>query len=158
MLCALVLSIGACNNHNTSITEEENTNDTIVKSNDSIKTYRIKSGKMLFDMNCSACHIPNSNGVAPPFQRLRNTQSIDWITAFVQNNITLREKGDIRAIYIYNKWALMSMNTHENLSKEDIIAILDYVDSFPYDEKNYEFRNISKEDMIKFNQTRETNY
>lgn len=139
--------IPACNNSSTNTTETKEYDGKSGK--DSLQALYYDHGKKLFESNCNSCHAPDKRLVAPPFQRLREVADTNWIVAFVKNNETLRAKGDIRANYIYKKFGGMLMSTFPDLTKADIIAILDYVDTYPYDDKEYLFRKADTATMKK---------
>jgi hypothetical protein len=60
--------------------------------------------------------------------------------------------GDIKSIFVFNKWQHMVMPKYTNLSDSQILLILDYVDSFEYVEMNngldhYSHRKLSINSM-----------
>ena len=102
----------------------------------------------MFLKNCSSCHAPTQTLTAPPFQKIRDDYGLDWTIAFVNNPNSLIKKKDAKALYgLYRFGAQLPF---KDLSKEDIIKILDYVDSFPYDSSNYLYRKLSDTEKAHF--------
>jgi cytochrome c551/c552 len=98
------------------------------------------------------CHHPNKKMVAGPFQKIREDYGEKWCIAYVKNNDSMREAGDIKSIFVFNKWQHMVMPKYTNLSDSQILLILDYVDSFEYVEMNngldhYSHRKLSINSM-----------
>jgi hypothetical protein len=50
---------------------------------------------------------------------------------WIRNNEALRASGDREAIAIYNEYSGLAMNVFENLSREDIKAIIAYFKEYP---------------------------
>ncbi len=140
----------------------QDNNDSIMKSKvkltheDSINSI----GKKLFNLECAPCHAPTHKVIGGPFQRIRQDYGEKWTMAFIKNNESFRETGDIRSNYIYYKYGGAAMPIYPYLTDKEIILILDYVDSFPYVEEEYgldfySHRKISIDSMkayIKYNE------
>jgi hypothetical protein len=99
-----------------------------------------KSGEILFKENCAPCHAPNKPLVGPPFQKIRSDYGLDWTVEFVQHSTSMIKAKDTKALYIYYLYKKMPHNTFPNLIRKDVIKILDYVDTFPYDSVQYQHR------------------
>lgn len=84
------------------------------------------NGKQLFWANCASCH-SNGGGEAtgPSLCGVRNRHSLEWIVKFTQNSQLMIASGDPEAISEYNG---VLMNAFPQLSRREIIAILDYIE------------------------------
>ncbi|MGN6399015.1 MAG: c-type cytochrome [Flavisolibacter sp.] len=96
-------------------------------------------GKKLFYKMCSTCHAETTTKSGPPFQRVRQIRGKPWVYKFMKNAayiLTTDKQGKkLRKQFKYIMPSYM-------LSKEEIDAICDYVDTFPYNanSKHYKFR------------------
>jgi cytochrome c551/c552 len=129
-------------------TDQFEDKNVIIPNND----YKVMTGKALFNWTCASCHHPNKKMVAGPFQKIREDYGEKWCIAYVKNNDSMREAGDIKSIFVFNKWQHMVMPKYTNLSDSQILLILDYVDSFEYVEMNngldhYSHRKLSINSM-----------
>jgi hypothetical protein len=97
------------------------------------KAKQIERGKSLFyKKGCSSCHAETTKKLDFPFQRDREIYGREWVYQMIWNNQLLRIK-DIRALELFKKCYNTFMPVWPNMTKADIDAICDYVDSFPYD-------------------------
>ncbi len=88
-------------------------------------------GKALFMSNCAACHNPIKDATGPALQNMDKTfPSKDWGYNWVHNSAALVASGDPTATAIFNKFNKVPMTPFPQLSKEEIDAILKYVDDF----------------------------
>jgi cytochrome c551/c552 len=113
-----------------------------------------ETGKELFIKNCSACHKEDRYFVAPPFQKIRNDYGLNWTARFIKNPFKLFEEKDSRALYGRYKFQLAQPAF--NMSNQDLNKILEYVDSFPYDSVQYQYRKLSEKERRKFIDSVET--
>ena len=77
--------------------------------------------------------------VAPPFQKIRTDYGMEWTIEFLKDPSSLFTKRDSKALvskYLFQ----LSQPSFSNLTKGQIIKILDYVDSFPYNSDQYQYR------------------
>jgi hypothetical protein len=109
-----------------------------------------KSGKTLFNQNCGSCHRPNNTLIGPPFQRIREDYGLQWTVKFVRDNQLLLRQKDIKAQYIYLLYNKALQPKFSNLTSNDIVKILDYVDTFPYDSTYYSHRKVPDLDREKY--------
>lgn len=107
--------------------------------------YDIEHGKKLFMANCAACHNPTTPVVGPPFQLIRQDYDTNRIFAFIRNHDSFSKSDDIKAKYLYTVWHQTSFSTKfHNLNNNDLLAILNYVDTFSsYNAKYYNHRKLS---------------
>lgn len=89
----------------------------------------VQKGKELFEQQaCMACHAIDRVLVGPALKDVTKRRSKDWLHSWIHNNVKLRESGDADAIAIYKEYNSAAMNVYENLSTEDIDAILAWID------------------------------
>lgn len=107
--------------------------------------YDIEHGKKLFTANCSMCHHATKAIVGPPFQFIRKDLDTTWIFNFIRNHNSVVTSDDIRAKYVYRIWNRTTVyENYSYMTNDDIIAILNYIDSLPgYTPKYYNHRKLS---------------
>jgi len=88
-------------------------------------------GQALFKANCASCHNPLKDATGPALQNIDKTfPSKDWGYNWVHNSQTLVQAGDKDAVAIFTKFNKVPMTPFPQLSKDDIDAILAYVDNY----------------------------
>ena len=88
-------------------------------------------GKALFSSNCASCHNPLKDATGPALQNVDKTfPNHDWVYNWVHNSSAVIASGDPFANNLYNKWGKTQMTAFPTLAKEDIDAILKYVDGY----------------------------
>jgi len=88
-------------------------------------------GKALFQSNCASCHNPLKDATGPALKNVDKTfPSKDWVYGWVHNSSAVLASGDKFANDIYNKFGKTQMTAFPQLSKDDIDAILKYVDNY----------------------------
>ncbi|MCP1385122.1 c-type cytochrome [Runella salmonicolor] len=86
-------------------------------------------GKELFDKNCISCHSSSDEMVVGPgLKGITQRRSEEWILKWVQNPQKVLASGDKYANDLYLKFNKASMTPFPSLSKEDIGAILAYIE------------------------------
>jgi cytochrome c551/c552 len=81
--------------------------------------------------NCASCHNPLKDATGPALQNIDKTfPSKDWGYNWVHNSAAVIASGDATATAIFNKFNKVPMTAFPQLSKDDIDAILKYVDDF----------------------------
>lgn len=87
-------------------------------------------GKKLFETNCARCHYTSDKKlVGPGLAGVRQRwSSQDNLIAWIQNSAEYLKTGDKYAIDLYEKYNRAAMPAFTNLSKDDVLAILDYID------------------------------
>ena len=99
---------------------------------------QIARGKALYKA-CVNCHGTTKGVAAAPLQRIRQVRSMEWIYKMVQNPARFAyENPKAKAVFEKSRYMKPSYPT---FTKSEIIAILDYLDSLPFDSRNYSHRN-----------------
>jgi cytochrome c553 len=89
-----------------------------------------QQGHLLFVRHCASCHHQDMQQklTSPALGGVQNRWRDDKaLYAFIRNSQQLIGKGDPRAVRLWNSWKPTLMNSFEQLSDEDIAAILRYV-------------------------------
>ena len=88
-------------------------------------------GEALFKANCAACHKPDADFTGPALQGWKSrVPSVEWVYKWVANSASVIET-DAYAKTLFNKWNKVQMTAFgTQLKKDDIDAILKYVDDF----------------------------
>ncbi len=96
----------------------------------SVDTYAA-DGAALFKANCASCHKPDKDFTGPALQGWRDrVPNEEWIYKWIANPASMVETDDY-AKNIYNKWNKTTMTAFgSQLKKEDVDAIMQYVDDF----------------------------
>jgi hypothetical protein len=123
----------------------------------SFKQQTVETGKELFEKNCASCHKPTVYFAAPPFQKIRDDYGTRWTIEFVKDAMKLIQKRDVKALFGHYKFQL-AQPSFTNLTTREIIKILDYVDSFPYDSSQYEYRKVSESEKREYVDSIESQY
>lgn len=94
----------------------------------------IAAGKGLFRTNCGSCHNKNmkSDMTGPALSGVRDRWSDFPITDlynWVKNSSKMVEENHPRALDVYTEWKRSPMTSFNNLTDEDVEAILTYVES-----------------------------
>ncbi len=89
----------------------------------------IKTGAELFKGKCASCHALNSKVVGPALADVGKRRSHEWLLAWIKNNEKLRKSGDADAIAIYEEYNGTVMNAFEDLSDDQINAIIMYTEN-----------------------------
>jgi hypothetical protein len=98
-------------------------------------TKQLEKGKKL-SISCTNCHGTTKKIVAFPIQRIRQYRGKEWAYRIVQNPFKFAaENPKARRLFDNTSW----MPSYK-LSRAEIDAIYDYLDSLPYDEKEYTHR------------------
>jgi cytochrome c551/c552 len=88
-------------------------------------------GKALFQSNCASCHNPLKDATGPALQNVDKTfPTHDWVYGWIHNSSAVIASGDPFANALYNKWSKTQMTAFPALSKDEIDAILKYVDDY----------------------------
>ena len=98
---------------------------------------QLETGKTLAAV-CITCHGTTTAVLADPLQRIRKLRTSDYIYKLMQNPMRFADENRT-AKKVFAKRGLQ-MPAFPKLSRDEINAILDYVDSLPYDKNNYKDR------------------
>ncbi|GGD72655.1 hypothetical protein GCM10011514_40950 [Emticicia aquatilis] len=86
-------------------------------------------GKEIFNQNCVQCHSPTDEVVVGPgLKNISKRKSTKWIINFTKNPQRIIDSGDKYAISLFNKFNKTQMTAFQNLSDEEIKAIIKYLD------------------------------
>lgn len=86
------------------------------------------NGEKLFRNNCAACHnTSNEILIGPGLKNITERRSLDWIVKWIHNPQKVIKSGDKYANKLFNKYNQAEMVAYPNLSEEDIIDILKYI-------------------------------
>ena len=87
-------------------------------------------GKALFMSNCASCHNPIKDATGPALQNVdKHSHGKEWIYTWVKNPPAMLASGDAHAKELQAKFGAV-MTAFPSLSKDDIDAILKYVDDY----------------------------
>ena len=87
-------------------------------------------GEAIFKAQCANCHKPNQDYTGPALAGVRNrAPSKDWVYKWVANPSAMIA-SEPYAKALFEKWKPTVMNGFPALKKEEIDAILDYVDAY----------------------------
>ncbi len=88
-------------------------------------------GTALFKEKCSSCHKPDKDFTGPALQGWKERQPAGWIYKWVAGPAAVIGSGDKYATELYAKWKGSGMMSNfADLKKDDIDAIMKYVDDF----------------------------
>lgn len=89
-----------------------------------------QDGEALFKANCAACHKPDKDFTGPALKGWKDrVPEGDWIYNWIANSTSLRET-DKYAKEISAKWNNVIMTSFTSLKKDEVDAILKYVDDY----------------------------
>ena len=87
-------------------------------------------GEALFKANCGSCHKPDKDFTGPALQGWKSrVPNVEWVYKWVSNSTDLRQT-DPYAKQLFGKWNSVMTAFGSQLKKEDIDAILKYVDDY----------------------------
>lgn len=90
---------------------------------------QIKSGKVLFDQNCSTCHNFNENAIGPNLSGVTRQVDSDWIKGFIKNPKEYFNAEDERAVKLLALYK-NEMPGFPSFSDSDFNSILSYLHTF----------------------------
>lgn len=95
---------------------------------------RVEEGAALFKANCSSCHGVNRKLTGPALAGMSDRwESEDNLIAWIRNNQEFLATGDPYAVALYNEYNQSPMNLFLQFTDQQIINIIDYVNSYePY--------------------------
>jgi cytochrome c553 len=98
---------------------------------------QLEKGKTLAKA-CITCHGTTTAVLADPLQRIRKVRTADYIYKLMQNPMRFADENKTaKKVFAIRG---LQMPAFPNLSKDELKAIFDYLDSLPYDKKNYKNR------------------
>ena len=94
------------------------------------ENHAFAQGEALFKANCANCHKPDADYTGPALKGSREREpSKDWIYKWVANPAGLIA-SDPYAKALFEKWKPTVMTAFPQLKKEEIDAIMDYVEKY----------------------------
>ena len=89
----------------------------------------LKSGKVLFNNKCAACHKFDKKFVGPPLGGVSQKYNTVWLHSWFKDSNALIKSGDSLAISIYEEYNKIPCLTY--LNDRDSEKVLDFMDNFP---------------------------
>ncbi len=86
-------------------------------------------GKTLFQQRCAACHKLEQKLIGPALAGIGQRREKEWFAKFVANSQALIQSGDKAAVEVYEAYNKQVMPPNPDLSKEDIEALWEYLNS-----------------------------
>lgn len=91
-------------------------------------THAQKNGKSIYENRCASCHkLSNQELVGPGLANVNKRRDQEWLVKFIRNSQKLIKEGDKLANRLYNQYNQTIMPSHTDLSKDDILNLLDYI-------------------------------
>jgi cytochrome c2 len=119
LILILFISCEFTSNRNSSQSSEP---ETLVKED------TLKSGEKLFLANCSSCHFICKQSIGPALAGINKRRDRDWLLKFIRNSQQVIGSGDAYAQHLFDNFNSAVMPNFENLSDEEIIRILKFID------------------------------
>ena len=89
-----------------------------------------QDGEALFKAKCSACHrVDSRKVVGPGLEGINEKRSQEWLLTWIKDSQAMIAAGDADAIAIYEEYNKSPMIPFSDMTDEEIIAMLDYVDA-----------------------------
>jgi mono/diheme cytochrome c family protein len=85
--------------------------------------------KNTFTTRCASCHAINKTLTGPALAGIHERHSIEWIVNFVKSSQTMVQAGDKEAVAVFEKFNMIPMPAHPDLTEEDIKGIVEYIKS-----------------------------
>lgn len=85
-------------------------------------------GKIRFRTYCSSCHAVHREVYGPMLASITKKKERSWLVPFIQNSQSVIHSGDPYATSLFKKFNSQVMPSFEFLSKEDILAVLHYIE------------------------------
>jgi cytochrome c551/c552 len=87
-------------------------------------------GQGIFQKHCAVCHsIGDEKILGPGLKGVTERLEQDWLISFIKNSTKVIKSGDEYAVKLYKDYNNVQMPAMENLSDEEIIEILKYIES-----------------------------
>lgn len=87
-----------------------------------------EKGKVCFRTNCSSCHAVHQEIYGPMLASISKKKERSWICSFIKNSQTVIHSGDPYAISLFEKFNNHVMPSFEQLSTQEIDAVLYYIE------------------------------
>lgn len=87
-----------------------------------------QDGKTIYEGRCASCHkISNQDLVGPGLANVNKRRDEEYLIKFIRNSQKLINSGNELAKKVYNEYNQTIMPSHEDLSDEEILNVLDYI-------------------------------
>lgn len=88
----------------------------------------ISSAEAIFQSKCSICHDFNSDKIGPSLAGVLGRWGGDKIRlkSFIKNSQELIKSGDPYSVALYEKWQHSAMPSFNELTEEELNALVDY--------------------------------
>ena len=110
----------------------------------------IPQGLELYEQNCSSCHDITREATGPPLYKKREYRDTNWIYSFVSNYAKMVAEHDTEAVIIHMYYGRTAMPAFPSLSRNEIIQILDYIDSAGTGTGVFPHRQLTKEERLSY--------
>ena len=96
-----------------------------------LQSFAADGGEGLFKANCASCHKPDKDFTGPALKGWKDRQPAGWVYKWVAGPAAVIASGDAYATKLYATWKGNGiMSNFPQLKKEDVDAILKYVDDY----------------------------
>lgn len=90
-----------------------------------------QDGEALYKANCANCHKPDKDFTGPALQGWSDrAPDAEWIYKWIANPAGMVASGDAYSKALFDKWKPTMMTGFPQLSKEEVDAIMKYVDDY----------------------------
>lgn len=109
-------------------------------------------GQENFQRHCAVCHSLGEDKIlGPGLKGISERKDQEWLIKFIKNSSEVIKSGDEYAVALYEEYDNVEMTSFEQLSDEEIIEILDYIETGGITEEvDEELTVITNEDIEKF--------
>lgn len=97
----------------------------------SAQEYDIANGEKQFKATCAACHKIEGKLVGPGLKGITEKREMDWLLAWIKDSPGMISSGDKLAIQVFEENNKLPMVANPQLTDQDIIDILAYVEGKP---------------------------
>ena len=91
----------------------------------------VANGEKLFKSTCAACHRLDKKLVGPALAGVTEKREQDWLISWIKDSPGMIKSGDKLAIQVFEENNKLPMIANPQLSDQDIIDILAYIDGKP---------------------------
>jgi mono/diheme cytochrome c family protein len=94
---------------------------------ESLDSDMVSLGQEIFEVKCTACHMPNQRMIGPALAGILERRSPEWVMNMIINPTEMIQKDPIaKALLLEYNNAIM---LNQNVNQEDSRAILEYLRS-----------------------------
>jgi len=96
---------------------------------------QIIKGKNLFATHCHACHAVHKELMGPQLSSITKKRPEIWLLKFIRNSQKVIVSGDKYANFLYKQYHNVTMPSFEQLSRQDVQAILAFIENASKEKK-----------------------